>query len=238
MWRTHTYWFDIASATTLLMLGHIFFGHFSLHQSRWLRLLKALVGIALLLGTSAWFGRPWSWVLIGIIVVAILVVHGWWLPRHGVNGWTGEPRRRYYELLGLDSRGRKKSGVSASSATEIEDAEHRMRAAQLAADVSALDELIDDDLLFTGPNGQLGTKQADLDAHASGVVRFLEHEPVELKVRNLGDDVAVSALLARLRVRVAGKVDAGTYRYTRVWAREDGERWRVIGGHVSQVPET
>jgi hypothetical protein len=28
----------------------------------------------------------------------------------------------------------------------------------------------------------------------------------------------------------------GTYRYTRVWAREAGEDWRVVGGHVSEVP--
>jgi len=33
-----------------------------------------------------------------------LAVHGWWVPRHGVNGWTDEPRGRYYERLGLDSQ--------------------------------------------------------------------------------------------------------------------------------------
>ena len=33
-------------------------------------------------------------------------LHGWWLPRKGVNGWTAEPRDRYYELLGLDAAGK------------------------------------------------------------------------------------------------------------------------------------
>jgi hypothetical protein len=28
----------------------------------------------------------------------------------------------------------------------------------------------------------------------------------------------------------------GTYRYTRVWAREEGSAWKVVGGHVSEVP--
>lgn len=109
------------------------------------------------------------------------------------------------------------------------------RQAQLDADVAALDRLISAELLFTGPDGQLGTKAQDLEAHGSGVVRFLSHEPEELRVLRVRDDVAVSALRARLRVRVAGETAEGVYRYTRVWAREDGA-WRVVGGHVAPVP--
>ena len=120
---------------------------------------------------------------------------------------------------------------------EIVACEARIRAAQLAGDVAALDRLIADELLFTGPDGQLGTKAQDLEAHRSGVVRFRVHEPEELRVRRVGADVAVSALRARLVVEVAGTLARGTYRYTRVWAREDGSGgpWRVVGGHVSEV---
>ncbi len=50
--------------------------------------------------------------------------------------------------------------------------EDQLRSAQLTADVSVLDRLISDRLLFTGPDGQLGTKAQDLEAHGSGVVRF------------------------------------------------------------------
>jgi ketosteroid isomerase-like protein len=115
-------------------------------------------------------------------------------------------------------------------------AESRLRAAQLAADVAALDALIADALLFTGPDGQLGTKAQDLAAHASGLVRFREHAPEELRVRAVGPDVAIAALRARLAVEVAGTLVRGTYRYTRVWAREGAGGWRVVGGHVSEVP--
>jgi ketosteroid isomerase-like protein len=133
--------------------------------------------------------------------------------------------------------------VDAMAATVVGDAdpeivalEARLRAAQLGADVAALEELIADDLLFTGPDGALGTKAQDLAAHASGVVRFRAHEPEELRVRRVGADVAVVALRARLAVEVAGALARGTYRYTRVWAREGGSAWRVVGGHVSEVP--
>jgi uncharacterized protein (TIGR02246 family) len=118
---------------------------------------------------------------------------------------------------------------------EIVALEAEIRAAQLNADVAALDHLLADDLLFTGPDGQLATKRQDLEAHRSGVVRFRAHEPEELRIRRAGPDVAVTALRARLEVEVAGALTGGTYRYTRVWVRKNG-RWRVIGGHVSEVP--
>ncbi|MEO7713326.1 MAG: nuclear transport factor 2 family protein [Gemmatimonadaceae bacterium] len=118
---------------------------------------------------------------------------------------------------------------------EIVALEEQLRSAQLAADVGALDLLIADRLLFTGPDGQLGTKAQDLAAHASGGVRFHLHVPEELHIRRVGPDVAVTALRARLTVEVNGNVVRGTFRYTRVWAREGGERWRVVGGHVSEV---
>jgi ketosteroid isomerase-like protein len=116
---------------------------------------------------------------------------------------------------------------------EIVELEARLRAAQLAADVVALDALIAEDLLFVGPNGRLATKSQDLEAHATGVVRFREHVPEELRVRRVGSSVAVTSLRARLAVEVAGALDRGTYHYTRVWARNDAGIWRVVGGHVS-----
>ena len=114
--------------------------------------------------------------------------------------------------------------------------EARIRAAQLGADVAALDQLLSEDLLLTGPDGQLGTKADDLAAHGSGTVRFCAHEPEELRVRRIGAHVAVSALRARLTVDVAGARLQGTFLYTRVWAQEDDGAWRVVGGHVSLVP--
>lgn len=115
--------------------------------------------------------------------------------------------------------------------------EARMRDAQLAADVAALDALISEDLLFTGPDGRLGTKAQDLAAHGSGAVRVREHHPEELRVRSVGTDALLTTLRAGLAVDVAGEHVAGTFRYTRVWAREADGAWRVVGGHVSPAPE-
>lgn len=118
---------------------------------------------------------------------------------------------------------------------EIVALESELRSAQLGADVVALDRLISDELLFVGPDGNLATKAQDLEAHRSGAVRFRAHEPEELHVRRVGDDVAIAALRAKLTVDVAGSVVSGMYRYTRIWARESDGVWRVVGGHVSHV---
>jgi ketosteroid isomerase-like protein len=118
---------------------------------------------------------------------------------------------------------------------EIVALEARLRAAQLSADLNTLDNLIADDLLFTGPNGQLGTKVQDIEAYRSGSVEFKEHIPEELRIRRVGTDTAISSLRAKLAVNVAGNLSRGTYRYTRIWAREGGSTWRVVGGHVSLV---
>ena len=114
--------------------------------------------------------------------------------------------------------------------------EARIRAAQLNADLGELDALIADEILFTGPTGELGTKAQDIEAYRSGAVKFLEHEPLELRTRKVGDNAAISALRARLSVEVGGTAARGVYRYTRVWAREEGGQWKVVGGHVSEVP--
>jgi ketosteroid isomerase-like protein len=118
---------------------------------------------------------------------------------------------------------------------EIVNLEARIRAAQLSADIAALNELISEDLLFTGPDGQLGTKAQDIEAYRSGIVKFLAHVPQELRVRRVGATVAISSLRAQLTVDVAGNISRGIYRYTRVWAHEDDKPWRVVGGHVSLV---
>jgi ketosteroid isomerase-like protein len=118
---------------------------------------------------------------------------------------------------------------------EILQLEARLRVAQLSADVHALDALIAEDLLFAGPDGALATKAMDLGAHASGAVRFRRHEPEALQVRRVGTDCAVASLRARLVVEVAGAEVSGTFRYTRVWAREGDGGWRVVAGQVGEV---
>ncbi len=111
--------------------------------------------------------------------------------------------------------------------------EAALRRAQLAGDAAALDRLVDETLVFTGPDGLLYGKQDDLDAHRAGWVRITRLEPSEERVVRLGD-VAVISVRMEMAGTFRGEPFAGPFRYTRVWAaRDDG--WRVVAGHVSAV---
>jgi ketosteroid isomerase-like protein len=99
-----------------------------------------------------------------------------------------------------------------------------------------LDALLAETLLFTGRTARSERSSRISRRTGRAAVRFREHVPEELRVRRVGPDVAVAALRARLAVSVGGTLVRGTYRYTRVWAREDGGSWRVVSGHVSAIP--
>jgi len=106
MWHTDTYWFDVALVMTIFAFGNVLFGRFEEHKPRWLRVLKVALVLLASVALSTTMGRAWMLGLIGTMGLVALVVHGWWLPKHGVSGWTAEPRERYYALLGLGPDGR------------------------------------------------------------------------------------------------------------------------------------
>ena len=117
----------------------------------------------------------------------------------------------------------------------IRQLEAELRIAQLHSDVAALDRLIDDALLFTGPDGMLATKADDLALHRDRVVQFTVHEPREMQLLTVTPDVVVVAVRTSLAGRFQNSEFAGDFRYTRVWARRD-DAWRIVAGHVSAIP--
>src|ERR1044072_7345471 len=76
------------------------------------------------------------------------------------------------------------SDMSDDRIEALRAAERRLQAAQLASDVVALDALLDDRLVFTGPEGNLYSKADDLQVHRSGsqTMTKVEEEQVALLV--------------------------------------------------------
>ncbi len=81
-------------------------------SARWRKVLKffALTGLAVLISAVA--GRAWFYGFLGLGSAFVPVVHGWWLPRNGINPWTGEPRERYYQLRGWKVKARAEPDAS------------------------------------------------------------------------------------------------------------------------------
>lgn len=96
-------WFEVAILALSLLVGQILLGHFEERTPRWRILLKNAFGIIILVSISYWFGRFWFYVALIIATIPALYIHLWWLPDKGINGWTGEPREKYYELRGWKS---------------------------------------------------------------------------------------------------------------------------------------
>ena len=40
-----------------------------------------------------------AWGVVGALLLVVVYLHAVWLPKHGINGWTGEPRDKYLELV-------------------------------------------------------------------------------------------------------------------------------------------
>jgi len=99
MWSPMNAWFDLAVIQAVFALGNLLFGRFEEHLPRWKRLLKWALGSAIYLALVQGAGRAWGALFLGVFGIVAAVVHGWWLPRHGVNGWTAEPYERYLKLV-------------------------------------------------------------------------------------------------------------------------------------------
>jgi len=100
MWNTNNFWFEIAVTTIFLLLGHIFMGHFEERSPKWRKVLKWLVTVTCMILLSYFFGRTTAFIIFGLTLIPIIYVHGVLLPRKGINGWTGEPKGKYYEFRG------------------------------------------------------------------------------------------------------------------------------------------
>lgn len=115
----------------------------------------------------------------------------------------------------------------------VRAAELALRGAQLRSDVTTLSELIDDALVFTGPDGLVYSKSDDLGAHRSGDIRIEQLDPSEEQVLEFGDIVVVSVRMD-MRGTFKGAPFAGPARYMRVWRLTD-DGWKVVAGQVTQI---
>ncbi len=91
---------EVAVVATIFAVGNILFGHWEEKTPKWRRLLKFVLILGLTMGISAVVGRRWAFLFLGVLALPPLVIHIWRLSRHGINGWTGEPKEKYYALRG------------------------------------------------------------------------------------------------------------------------------------------
>ncbi|MDG6110288.1 nuclear transport factor 2 family protein [Dactylosporangium aurantiacum] len=116
----------------------------------------------------------------------------------------------------------------------LQAAERRLQAAQLASDVAVLDELIDERLIFTGPDGRLYGKEDDLRLHRSGAQTMTAVQEEDLRCLVDGR-TGVTWFVGRLAGTFNGADFEARMRYTRTWIFDDASGWRLVAGHASVI---
>ncbi|MFD2201050.1 hypothetical protein [Shivajiella indica] len=103
MCTTESLWFEIAIVSIIYALGNILLGHFEERTSKTRRLGKYIMTLLIVCGISTYIGREISMIFLSVFIIPLLYIHGYYLPKKiGVNGWTGEPKSKYYEFRNWD----------------------------------------------------------------------------------------------------------------------------------------
>jgi len=118
--------------------------------------------------------------------------------------------------------------VTDPDTTELLAAERHLQVAQLAADAEALDLLLHDRCVFTGPDGRLYSKQDDLDIQRSGRQQLTRVDPEEVTALVEGT-TGVTWFLGTVAGVFLGKEFSQRVRYTRTWALAGRRRARQPG---------
>jgi predicted MFS family arabinose efflux permease len=100
---TESLWFEIAIVSVIFAVGNILMGHFEERTPKTRRVAKYIGFLVLTCLLSYFFGRTIAMVFLSLFILPLAYIHGYYLPRKkGINGWTGEPKSRYYEYRGWD----------------------------------------------------------------------------------------------------------------------------------------
>ena len=103
MWTTESLWFEIAIVSIIYAFGNILMGHFEERTPKLRRVGKYILTLVIVCGISIAFGRSVAMILLSLFTIPLLYVHAYYLPKKkGINGFTGEPKSKYYDFRGWD----------------------------------------------------------------------------------------------------------------------------------------
>ena len=117
---------------------------------------------------------------------------------------------------------------------QILEAEEQLRLAILNSNVDVLDRLLAHELIFTNHLGQVLTKEDDLMAHRSGIIKVESLTSSEQYIQ-IQKDMAIVSVRMHLSGSYNGVASDNNFRFTRVWTLSSNNIWQVIAAHSSVV---
>jgi ketosteroid isomerase-like protein len=152
---------------------------------------------------------------LGLMLLPVLVLAVWANPLHAEM-----PRAQKHE-----------------SRREIDQLEEVWRNAVLKGNTAAMDSLLANDYMAITASGTLQTKEQALANLRSGQVHFTTLDVSDRKVRFYGTTAVVTSLAVIQGTNAEGNI-SGSFRYTRVYVRDERGEWKIVSFEASPIRES
>ena len=91
---------EILIVLTIASLAYfVVFNNFEKHLPITRRVIKLFVVVSILAVIGILFSRYAFWGMIALMTIGQVYLHGWYFPKHGINGLTAEPHDKYLEVI-------------------------------------------------------------------------------------------------------------------------------------------
>ncbi len=117
---------------------------------------------------------------------------------------------------------------------EIDQLEVAWREAILKGNTVAMGALLADDYMAITASGTLQTKEQTLASLKSGRMHFTSLDLSDRKVRFYGGTALVTSVAAVQATTGEGAI-SGSFRYTRVYVRDQGGAWKIVHFEASKM---
>lgn len=156
--------------------------------------------------------------LVFALVANATLLHAW-IHQPRVPG-AGMPRAQKHE-----------------SRREIDLLEETWRDAVLKGNAAALETLLADDYMAITSSGTLQTKEQALANFRTGRTRFTGISYSDRKVRFYGTTALVTSVAEVSGTTPDGEL-SGSYRYTRVYVRDERGKWKIVSFEANRIRNT
>jgi ketosteroid isomerase-like protein len=120
---------------------------------------------------------------------------------------------------------------------EIDQLEEAWRNAALHHDAAAMASLLSEDYIGITASGTLQSKDETLASLRAGALQFSQLDLSDRKVRFYGQTALVTSRAEISGTNPNGPI-SGSYRYTRVYVRDDKGAWKIVSFEASRIRDT
>jgi hypothetical protein len=114
--------------------------------------------------------------------------------------------------------------------------EQRFTSGLMDKNEKVFDELLAEDLIHIGFEGQIAGKIEYMSFFKTGAWRYLKYQPSNVSVKILAEAAVVTGRVDRV-IKINDRETSGAFAFTHVWSRK-GNTWRLRSSQVTTVPNS